>query len=233
MGNKRIQVATFRGSFDVAIEHGKPNFKHISDIKVVTKGDLTLYFVEYPRDITLMNLLEDGTYEPGEVTYDTIRRCYILEKGAMSGLHYDSLSAASGKKFDADSVLTGFNMSEKHFGYNTNPHGKLVFSSYDEKTGKLLVEKFFSDKEDEYDSTYRFYDYSKIDMKVSLAPELDKSSGSKVAKVSFIVTPKIKGQVKTNRDELSYEIIRRELTNKEEILQWIEKYNKDKVNLKK
>lgn len=225
------EVINFRTSFDMTIEKGKPNYQEIFDIKVVQFKDITLFIVPHNRSEVEYSEQSNGELKAGPKRYWTRYSHYIIEMDKKFGLRYDSLNAERGIKFKIDSVLSNINLGEKHKVENGDVSGKLVYSSYDKKTGKLMVEKYAGQNNGLIDSTYRYYDHSMRNVKFSLSPESDKKWGTKLVMVKFIWNQKDTGAVKSNKDVVYTQITRGELKNLNEIQALIKKYNQEKQKM--
>lgn len=223
------EVITLRNSFDFTVEKGKPNYKDSLDVQVVTDGELKLFII--PMRHTTINQSIKETNGKKKVTNFVTYSYNFIEKGKEFGLRYDSLSAESGKRIKADSILTSLNIAPRDQEQNSDVSGKLVHSLYNKENGTLVEEKYAGTQKG-LDSLYRFFDYSMKDVNFSLSPELDKKYGTKLVRITFLNNAKDTDSIKTNKDVISCQIMRGKLSNPKEIKLLMDRYHKQKAGSK-
>lgn len=209
-----LEVIDFTACFNFNVEQGLPNFEETSLTKIIKYQNAKVYIV--PQYNTRVGA-EPANGGERVITHDTTYTYLFVEEGKKIGLKFDSLSATVCKKFDVDSLMDRINISKKHLVSNGRTKGKLAYIAYDKASGKVAIEKLTNNNE--FDSTYRYYDYSLKDLDFSIAPELDKTSGSKLVKLVDVKTAKKdeKG-VLHNREEVWLAVKRGTYKNTEAII---------------
>ncbi|RZK37774.1 MAG: hypothetical protein EOO90_24370 [Pedobacter sp.] len=229
---QELEVINFKTYFDITLESDKPNLKETFDIKIVRAGKIRCYIIPTVSERSEFKLISNGVYKEGEVTHDTTYSYHMIENGYINGLKYDSLTTIVGKEFKVDSLLDRINIGKSHqLGNSMIFDSKLVSSSTDKKNGKLISEKYVSQGASEFDTLYRYYDYSMNTIEFSLAPLVDKKTGTKLVKLIGIKNPRKFKTHAINRECIITEFERTSYKNPSEILALIEKFKRDKGKL--
>jgi hypothetical protein len=213
-----MMVADLITTMNANIDRGVPNYKETRVVKIVTFEGMKAYIIGTSREVTVYELQETG-----EVTYqkpktDTVYAFHIIKDKMKYGLKFDSLSATKGKKFDIDSLNEVINMGMRNREAFNRNGDRLVYSLYDKKTGKLVVEKYIQNKVNEADSIFRYYDDSMRDIGYSISPFLDKKEKTKLVEICYITNPKMDGEYQKNSEQFTISLKRGSFDKLEELM---------------
>jgi hypothetical protein len=229
----KLVVVELTTRIDTQLYEGQPNFKLVNAVKIISFQDMNAYLIRMPRDRNIYELqTKTGEIIEKPTTYDTVVVCYIIKKNAQKGLKFDSLNVAMGRKFDIDTLNESINLGKKNRSVFMLDGDKLVYSLRDNKTGKLLIEKYSQHKINEADSIYRYYDYKMRDIECSISPFLDEKEKSKLVKIVYITNPKLNGGFLKNRGETSITLTPSSYGNSTQLLRLFEIFKKESERLK-
>lgn len=218
-----LMVIDFSTAMDQNFEVGKSNYKEVFNITVIDAKDIRAFIIPFQNTRSETELQANGDVKKGVTTYDTTFVYCIYRKGNKIGLRYDSLKAISPQRFPVDSLLSRINIGKEQLHWNAIAEGKLIYSQKDKKTGKVLEERYISNKDGVIDSTYRYFDHSMESNNFSLAPSIDKKYNTKLAKII-----NIKKSIKNNvRNVLITEMKMAKLKSPETAIKLIERFKSD------
>lgn len=207
------------------------SYKEKDTVKIYNFKDTI--FIFYYSDYILYRLSPTVKFETGEKINGT-EPYFIYNKKGNSGFLFSSLKDSSqGIKFPVDSFLANRGMRSKDF--DVPPDSLWFLAEVVKDKEKSVIEKYAVVKpgnETSIDSIYYYYAKNKNDIKYTFSKKLDSIKMMKLFKIRMLYNSKFStaNKITLPKREIFFEIRDEIVSNPEEIISFIDKFEKSKTN---